>query len=459
MVENTSLAPSAVSSRAKPRGRFGVAFGHRFLLLLVLGLAWLAPGLVQPRFLYGIVAWDTVLLLLWAMDLSRLPRPEAIEVTRSWASPAALSVRSEVSVTIYNHSSTLALIKVIDDVPFQLRSAPPSLDFFARPHNEVISKYTIAPSERGTVKIGYIHLRLGSVLGLAERWAVVPLEQPVTVFPNLAEAKQHVMYMVRSRQIELEKRYVRLRGQGREFESLREYRSGDEFRDICWTATARRAKLVTKTFQVERSQAIWVVVDVGRLMRARVGALSKVDYAVNAALTLSEVALYSGDRVGLLAYGRAPQVRVPLARGSAHLRQLVCALASVREEAAEADHLRAAGMLGTIQNRRSLVVWITDLAETAVTPEVVEAVSQLTRRHLVLFVVIGQTDLEAEAMKTPETPHEMYRSTAAQEVAHRRDLLLARMRAQGVLALQTDSSSLSPLLVNEYLMIKEKNQI
>jgi uncharacterized protein (DUF58 family) len=116
-------------------------------------------------------------------------------------------------------------------------------------------------------------------------------------------------------------------------------------------------------------------------------------------------------------------------------------------------------MLGTIQNRRSLVVWITDLAETAVTPEVVEAVSQLTRRHLVLFVVIGQTDLEAEAMKTPETPHEMYRSTAAQEVAHRRDLLLARMRAQGVLALQTDSSSLSPLLVNEYLMIKEKNQI
>ena len=173
----------------------------------------------------------------------------------------------------------------------------------------------------------------------------------------------------------VEKRRTQVRGIGREFESLREYQLGDEYRDICWTAAARRAKLVTRLYQVERSQTVWIVVDSGRLMRARGGNLSKLDLAVNAALSLAQVALYSGDRVGLVAYGRGIRRRLPAAKGSAHLRQMIEQLALVREETAEADHLQLAGRLLTDQKRRSLIVWLTDLAETAMTPEVIEAAS------------------------------------------------------------------------------------
>jgi uncharacterized protein (DUF58 family) len=250
-----------------------------------------------------------------------------------------------------------------------------------------------------------------------------------------------------------------MRGIGREFESLREYQEGDEYRDICWTASARRAKLVTRIYQMERSQTVWIVIDSGRLMRARVGSFSKLDKAVNSALSLAQIALYSGDRVGLIAYGRGIRQQLPAAKGSAHLRQLIERLALVQEEGSEADHLQMASRLLTDQKRRSLIVWLTDLAETAMTPEVIEAASMMMPRHLVLFVVIGQPDLGELAAKSPQSESEMYRIAAAQEMVHRRELLLARLRERGALAMEVSSGSVSPVVVNAYLQIKERSQL
>jgi len=281
----------------------------------------------------------------------------------------------------------------------------------------------------------------------------------VRIYPNLDEAKRHTIYLLRSRQIAMEKRHARVRGIGREFESLREYQQGDEYRDICWTAAARRGKLVTRLYQIERSQMVWIVVDCGRLMRARVGEFSKLDHAVNSALSLAQVALYSGDRVGFVAYGRGIRHQLPAAKGRAHLRQLIERLALVHEEGAEADHLQMAGRLLSDQKRRSLIVWLTDLAETSMTPEVIEAASMMMPRHLVLFVVVGQPDLAQLAARTPKDESEMYEVAAAQEVVHRRELLLARLRERGALALEVTTGAVSPVLVNAYLQIKERNQL
>jgi uncharacterized protein (DUF58 family) len=267
------------------------------------------------------------------------------------------------------------------------------------------------------------------------------------------------LYLVRSRQVALEKRFSRIRGAGRAFESLREYQDGDDFADICWSATARRGKLVTRLYELEKSQTVWIVLDTGRLMRTKVASLSKLDHATNAALALCQVALFTGDRVGLLAYARNIRKRIPATRGSSHLRQYMDALATTREDEWEADHLQAAAQLMRDQKRRSLVVWITDLAETAMTPEVIDAASRLLPRHLVLFVVIGQPDLQLAAARRPKNVSEMYQVTAAQEVIHRRELLLARVRERGALAVEANSGDLAPLLINSYLAIKQKSQL
>jgi len=315
------------------------------------------------------------------------------------------------------------------------------------------------PGERGDVRVGRVYLRYRSSLDIAERWALADLQQTVRVYPNFEHAGKHMIYLARSRQIELQMRLMRLRGTGSDFESLRDYREGDEIRNICWTATARRGKAVAKTYRVERSQAVWIVLDCGRLMNTRSEGYSKLDRAVDAALVLSQLALRSEDRVGLLAYGRALNQRVLPGRGAAQLRHLVEQLAVVRAEAPEADHIRAAATLLSMQKQRGLVIWITDLAETAMTPEVIDAAGQLLSRHLVIFIVIAQPEVNRQAAIEPVNSQQMYETVAAQEMVFRREVLLGRLREHGALCLEVAPHQLSTALLNQYLSVKERNLI
>jgi len=454
-----TLVPAEVEVPARSYKRFGAAFGNRFFVLLLMGLVWLAPAFFDLRFVYALLAWDGLALLVWIADLAQIPDPAQLTVRRTWRSSAALAIASDIDLTLINSSGKTVRATMIDTVPVQLRNEPPILSTRAGARSEATAAYRIRPMQRGDAILGDCYVRYQSVLHIAEKWAKAAVGQTVRIYPNLEDAKRHSMYLLRSRQIAMEKRHSRVRGIGREFESLREYQQGDEYRDICWTAAARRGKLVTRVYQIERSQTVWIVIDSGRLMRARVEGFSKLDHAVNSALSLAQVALYSGDRVGLVAYGRAIRQQLPAAKGSAHLRQLIEGLAMVREEVSEADHLRMAGRLLTDQKRRSLIVWLTDLAETAMTPEVIEAASMMMPKHLVLFVVIGQPDLGKLAAKRPQSENEMYQVAAAQEMVHRREMLLARLRERGALALEVSSGAASPALVNSYLQIKERNQL
>jgi uncharacterized protein (DUF58 family) len=324
------------------------------------------------------------------------------------------------------------------------------------------------PHERGDWETGCLYVRYRSPLGLAERWTRAPITQTVRVYPALRTGEEQEIFLARSRQIDLQLRRANQRGLGRDFESLREYREGDDLRDICWTATARRGSPVTRQYQTERSQPVWIVLDCGRLMRARVAlpqspnnpggapSPSKLDHACTTAVALAQLALFSGDRVGLLAYGQGIQQRLLPGRGAAHLRQLIEALAQVHAEAGEADHLRATATLNRLQPRRSLIFWVTDLAETAMRPEVIDGAMQLLHRHVLLFVAMAQPEVEFIAEARPKNVEQMFRAAAAQEMAARRELLLARLHEQGALTLDLNPEALTASVLNQYLMVKER---
>ena len=409
--------------------------------------------------------WDGFFLLLWLQDLLRLPKPGQLELQRLWHVPPSLGVRSKVFVELHNYGRRAIFARVTDETSRALRRDPPIFQLAATAGGTGSADYEILPAQRGDLPIGKFFVRYQSSLRLAERWAVAETAASVRVLPNLEQAKQQTLYLIRTRQVAMERRRRRLRGLGREFESLREYRTGDEFRNISWTATARRSKLITRVFQVERSQTVWIVLDAGRLLREQIVRgesslrLSKLDYAVDAALSLAQVAMHSGDRVGLIAYGRTIQQNRNAGRGAAHLHSIVESLALVHPEPYEADHARAARALLTEQQRRSLVVWVTDLAETAGTPDVVEYAPQMTRRHLVLFAAIGQPDLNERVARRPESEEEMFRYIAAIEIVQRRELLLRRLRQRGVLAMEIMPGALAASLVNQYLDIKDRSLI
>ena len=457
------LLPPPVTIRARPFGRLPFAFGPRFFVALLLGLLWLVPAWWSRQLIFVMLLWDLLVIAAFVSDLLRLPKPMQIEASRLWEHAPCLATPSTITIVIRNFSGVAIRCSLVDETPISLRTAPPTQDLVVAARAQAQASYQIVPSQRGDVRLGRLFLRYQSQLGFAERWAVAEISQTVRVLPDLEQARQHALYLIRSRQIEMEKRRRRQRGNGREFESLRDYRPGDDLRDICWTATARRHQLTARVFEIERSQAVWIVLDAGRLLRAEIQQeqselrLSKLDYAVNAALSLAQVATQCGDRVGLLAYGRTIQYNVAAGRGALHLRTIVDCLALVRGEAAEANHSRAARVLLTEQSRRSLVVWITDFAETPTTPEVIEYAMQMTKRHLVVFTAMNQPDLTALAQITPRTIEEMYRHAAALEIAHRRELLLRGLRRRGVFAFELVPGLLASTIVNQYLDIKERN--
>jgi uncharacterized protein (DUF58 family) len=455
-----SLLPATIEAPAGPHGRLPFGFAPRFYVFLLLGLVWLVPAWWSPRLIVGIFAWDLIALAAWLYDLRRLPAPRQLQARRSWTAPLLLARPCSVSVELRSPRAIRAAL--IDETPVSVRDAPPALHMTLAAGETGSQQYEIRPAERGDISFGNLFLRYRTSFGFAERWAVAGLAQTVLVLPDLIEAKDQALYLIRSRQIEMEKRRRKQRGLGREFESLRDYRQGDDMRDIYWPATARRHQLTTRAFEAERSQMVWIVVDAGRLLRARIldparpVALSKLDYAVNAALSLAQVASQTGDRVGLVAYGRHIQQSVASGRGPLQIRSFVDSLAQVREEALEANHGLAARTLLQKQKRRALVVWITDFAETPATPDVIESAIQISRRHLVLFAAVSQLDLAILANAIPQDENEMFRHTAAVEIAQRRDLLLRDLRRNGILAMELPPTGLTSSIVNQYLEIKDR---
>ncbi|WP_321471875.1 DUF58 domain-containing protein [uncultured Paludibaculum sp.] len=458
-----SLAPPHMQAPAEHRRRLPFAFGHRFFLALLPGLLWLAPAWRWPGAVAGLWVWDALILAAWLYDLLRLPAPGQLRLTRAWDGPLFLGRGTRVTVTLQNTSACAIRVRLVDVVPPGLADDVVKLLLDVGPAGSASSEYGVIGRVRGDLAVGDLFLRYQSPLGLAERWAVAPLAQSVRVLPDLPQARTDALAVAHHKQAEIEQRRRQLRGLGREFETLREYRQGDDLRDICWTATARRHHLVTRTYTAERSQTLWLVVDAGRLSRTLVEQpgtslrLTKLDYAGNAALTLAVLASQCGDKVGLLAYGRAVQQSIAPGRGPLHLRALVESIAGVRAEALEAQHARAARALLKAQSRRALVVWITDFAETPGTPDVIEHAVQLSSRHLVVFAALSQPDLAAVAARTPQSKEEMYRHAAALEIVQRREVMMRSLRQQGILALDLHPDNLSTSLLNEYLRVKDRS--
>ena len=443
------------------RNRFAFGLTARALVMLGVGFLWLIPGYYFPQLAYVMLFWDGLILLAALVDGLRLPRPVNLIASRAWLSPPALGSTVEIDLSITSNSSIALDCQLTDDLPPQLLETPVRYKIRAYPRLAATVRYSLRPRERGDVQAGAVYVRYRSTLGLVARWAIAPLAQPVRIYPELRTAEDQQIFLARSRRIDLQLRQMRQRGLGREFESLREYRPGDDLRDICWTASARRGDLVTRQFQTERSQSVWIVLDTGRLLRARVAdsksnRYTKLDYACSTAVALAQLALYSGDRVGLLGYGRRIQQQLLPGRGAAHMRQFLESLAQLESEPSESDHLRATAILGRLQPRRALILWVTDLAESSMRPEVIDGAAQLLHRHVVLFVAMAQPEVAAIARAVPANVEEMFRSAAAQEMASRRDLMLARLRDQGAITLDTLPSQMTASVLNHYLSIKER---
>jgi len=431
----------------------------RAAVLLGIGVLWIVPAWTDPRAIVLMGVWNVIVIAAMLFDFRRLPGPADLIVTRRWGGALTIGAPVTVSLAIENRGPIPIVARLTDYAAPALRRDLPVVEMRVPARRSAEGTYHASPRERGDIASGNVLVEWHSAWGLIDRWAQAPLEQTVRVYPDLREGRRHTMYLIRSRQVALEKRRARRAGGGREFDRLRDYRPGDERRDVSWRVSARRGRLISKVYQPERSQTVWLLVDAGRLLRARTGDQTLLDRATTAALALAQVAMASGDNVGLVAYGRKVQHRLAPARGPAHMRSLTEALAVLRSEPAEANHAAAAAALAAGQKRRALIIWLTEVAETAGVPDVIEFATSLVPRHVLLFATMRQPDMATVTAARPANATEMYRVLAAQEAADRRETLLRGLRQRGALVVEASPDALASGLVDRYLEVKERGVI
>ncbi len=456
-MSDSLLAPGRMAATAAPRGRPPWTFGPLTLRLLLGGLLLAVPIWIDRRAIVILVAWDLLVLAAWLIDLRRLPAPAVMTVSREWSAPLVLGTPQRVRLRLTNGGSLAVHARVTEFVAADLRPDPPDVEVSVGAGDTASIDYEITPASRGETTADVVAISYRSAAGLAERWASASLPQTVRVYPDIHEARRQTFALIRARQIVMEKRRARAHGLGRDFESLRDWQQGDELRDVCWTASARRGRLITRTYQPERSQTVWIVIDAGRLMRARRDRHTSLDAAVNAAFAVAQVASSAGDRVGLLVYGRGVQQRLPPNRGAAHLRAVLESLAAARGETSEAAHAAAAAKVLAMQKRRALVLWLTDVAETAALPEVIESASHMVPQHVLVFAVPRPIELMALAAAVPDGERDLYRGLAAQELVERRAALLGHLRERGAMVVEVGAPELTAAVVDGYLTVKERN--
>jgi uncharacterized protein (DUF58 family) len=492
-----TLIPPPVRSQAHANGRWGRVLGYalsaRTLFLLAAGCLLAIPGFFHPGFhrfgwAWAMLAWDALVLLLAVLDAAMLPAPSSITIERRFENSPVLGESTQITLEVTQSSNQILEVRITDALHPNVDPMPAASRIAAYPRDPARVTLNCTPNMRGDIALGKIFLRYRGALQLVERWACADLEQNIRVYPPMERSPEDTaLYLLRIRQIALQKRRLRLRGLGREFESLREYQRGDELRNIAWPATARRGKIITREFTTERSQQVWMVLDAGRLsrtafeLRRRTGpvatqsgsataqetlpaedlllTVTQFDQASGAAVALAQTVMQAGDKAALLVYGRRIQQQLLPAAGPAHLRQFVDSLSQVRAEGSEANHLSAAARLKHLQRRRGLILWITELADSARRPEVVDAAVDLARRHLVLLVVLVHPQLDQLSRREPANVEEMFISTAATEILDRRREIIARLRRQGVLVVETTPASVKADAINQYLEVKARGML
>ena len=432
-------------------------FTTRFFVLLAIGLALLSLGWVDRDALYITAAYDMALAAAVIVDYLVSEKASAFRVERRVEDRFAMGAENPVAIKITNLARRKVTFILKDEYPPRMELRDPREVRLTVPAGRSRTwSYSLLPTGRGSYGFGNTALRFRSRLALLWRQFDYTTARDVKVYPDIREAKKHELYAHRNRRPEVGIRRMRVRGRGREFESLREFVIGDEIRHISWAATARRGKLITRQYTIERSQNVVVLLDTGRLMTARIGRLSKLDHAINATLSIAYVAAAGGDNVGLLSFSRRVLNYLPPRRGRDQINRLMEALYGVEPQMIEPSYARAFNFFSANFHRRSLVIILTDLVDRDASAELLAHTSKLMPRHLPLIITIGDTDLRELVRAKPSSSEDVYRQAMAEEILRQREEALTRIRHAGGLALDVPAARLSLELVNKYLEVKER---
>jgi uncharacterized protein (DUF58 family) len=413
-----------------------------------------SPG--APICLPLAIVLGALLVVALCVDAILLPGSQALHVQRGLPSHFSLRRSAELCYTIENRSQRALRVGLVEAPLRTLDLGESEVVAFVPARSEVETAFPVLPVARGSDAFTRIFVWYESMLGLLRRRVVIEAPDAIRVYPDLSAVERYGQLQVRNRLVEAGLRRMHLRGVGSEFESVRDYASGDAFRSIDWKATARRGKLMVVQREVERSQDVMLLLDCGRLMTARLGAQRKLDYAVTAGLSMATIASLASDRVGVVAFARRILVARAPRSTAASVHALADALCDVEPRFEESDYARAFAYLRSHLHRRSLIAFFTDVIDPVAQSTVLAELGTLAKRHVVLCIFMNDAAVNVALARTPHSVGESYQMSVALGLSQERAIAARTLQRSGVIVLDVPADKLSIAAVDEYLRVKSR---
>jgi uncharacterized protein (DUF58 family) len=424
----------------------------------------------------SVVLADVALFALAAWDAVR-GRPRLVSVAREANPTFSLGRDNEVRLRLTSHATRDLRVQIVTDHDAALGPRTPPLTLTLAAAGTAHARYALRPTRRGLHEIGAHHVRHLTPLGLWKRQYRLEARTPVKVYPDVKAVRTYELLARQSREAIL-LRSARRAGQESEFERLREYSRDDAYRSIDWKATARKQKLIARTYQQERDQTVFAVLDAGRLMTAESDGLARFDHALNATLMLAHVAARGGDQVGLMAFDAEVRTFLAPVSGRRAAQRVLAASYALEARLTEPDFEVAFSTLRRRLKKRALIVFFTHVVDDVSAQALLRVVRDLGTRHLPLCIFLREKAVEALAdgqagpggtrsspadhagdVGTSSPRDDLYARAAAAEILLARDKLVRDLTAAGAHVLLAEPGKVTPALINRYLAIKARTQL
>lgn len=433
--------------------RFFIALG---LCVVLFMLAFFFPWLgVIPQLAFGALAVVFLLDIVLLYKTSRGILAHRINADR-------LSNNDDNDIAIHIESLYNFNVKagIIDEIPFQFQKRDVWLETQLLPRDRKLINYILRPNKRGEYHFGQIRVYVGSPLGLINRrYNFKDAEQVLPVYPSFLQMRKYELMAISNRLSEAGIKKIRRLGHSMEFEQVKNYVPGDDYRAINWKATARQGNLMTNAYIDEKSQHVYCVIDKSRAMKMPFEGLSLLDYAINASLILLNVAMLKEDKAGLITIAEKKGAVVPADKRATQLNKIMEVLYKEKTRYLETNmELLYSTIRGTIK-QRSLVIFFTNYESMPALNRQLPYLKRIARFHLLLVVFFENTELKVVSEAHAADVEGIYIKTIAEKMAYEKKLMVKELARHGIQSILTAPQNLNVNTVNKYLEIKAKQKI
>ena len=422
-----------------------VVFLVSFWFSMLYPIAWLLSILLFVIFLVD------AFLLFWYK--------EGVNASRLLPEKFSNSDENDVPVLIENNYPFKIVVKVIDEIPKQFQKR--DFEYIASlPINESHSfNYNLRPVERGEYHFGRLITYASSPLRVLARRFYFQEDQMVAVYPSYIQMKKYEFLAMSNRLTEFGLKKIRRIGHTMEFEQIKNYISGDDIRTINWKATAKRGQLMVNQYQDEKSQPIYSVIDLGRVMKMPFEELKLLDYAINSALAFSNIAILKNDKAGLITFSKKVNKIVAASNKKTHLNTINEALYNTTTRFTDSDFGYLYALIKRKITHRSLLILYTNFEHISAMKRQLPFLQALSKKHLLITVFFENTELDDLITESSEDLQSIYHKTIAQKFAYEKRLIVKELEKRGVHTILTKPKNLSVNVINKYLEFKAKGYI